>query len=106
MEKASFYIERDKSLEAMEIFHKKAATDFFYPHFIDDQAIFTERHIQIIDLHYDGLTNQEIAEELGVARKTINNHNSQILARARKYFDPSLKSAKEVAYYLDYINLI
>lgn len=44
-------------------------------------AILTDRQVEVVELIGDGLTNQEIADELFVARRTVDNHVSAILTR-------------------------
>jgi len=41
----------------------------------------SEREIEIIDLVARGLTNQEIAAELTISKRTVDNHVSNILTK-------------------------
>jgi len=41
----------------------------------------SEREIEIIDLVARGLTNQEIASELTISKRTVDNHVSNILTK-------------------------
>lgn len=43
--------------------------------------ILTDRQLDVLRLVADGLTNQQIADELFVARRTVDNHVSAILSR-------------------------
>ena len=43
----------------------------------------TARQIEIVLLLCDGKTSGEIANELGISRKTANNHRADILHRTR-----------------------
>ena len=44
-------------------------------------GVLTERQSEVLRLVAAGLTNQEIADELFVARRTVDNHVSAILTR-------------------------
>jgi DNA-binding CsgD family transcriptional regulator len=44
-------------------------------------ASLSEREIQVIELVAAGLTNQEIAEELEISKRTVDNHISNILTK-------------------------
>lgn len=41
----------------------------------------SERELQIVELVAGGLTNQEIAEELEISKRTVDNHISNILTK-------------------------
>lgn len=41
----------------------------------------SEREIQIVEMVAKGLTNQEIAEELDISKRTVDNHISNILTK-------------------------
>lgn len=41
----------------------------------------SEREIQVVELVASGLTNQEIAEELEISKRTVDNHISNILTK-------------------------
>ncbi len=41
----------------------------------------SERELQIIDLVATGLTNQEIADQLEISKRTVDNHISNILTK-------------------------
>jgi ATP/maltotriose-dependent transcriptional regulator MalT len=43
--------------------------------------VLTDRQVDVLRLIADGLTNQQIADELFVARRTVDNHVSAILSR-------------------------
>jgi len=43
--------------------------------------VLTDRQLDVLRLVADGLTNQQIADELFVARRTVDNHVSAILSR-------------------------
>ena len=44
-------------------------------------AVLSARECQVLALIVDGYSNQEIAEELGIARNTVKNHLRSILAK-------------------------
>jgi DNA-binding NarL/FixJ family response regulator len=46
-------------------------------------ATLSERELQIIDLVAAGLTNQEIAEQLEISKRTVDNHISNILTKTK-----------------------
>jgi DNA-binding CsgD family transcriptional regulator/tetratricopeptide (TPR) repeat protein len=48
-----------------------------------DVPVLTDRQVDVIGLVAQGLTNQEIADELFVSRRTVDNHVSAILTRLR-----------------------
>ncbi|MEM9541329.1 MAG: helix-turn-helix transcriptional regulator [Cyanobacteria bacterium P01_E01_bin.42] len=41
----------------------------------------SEREVQIIDLVSNGLTNHQIARELEISKRTVDNHISNILTK-------------------------
>lgn len=41
----------------------------------------SERELQVVELIATGLTNQEIAEELEISKRTVDNHISNILTK-------------------------
>ncbi len=41
----------------------------------------SERELQVVDLVASGLTNQEIAEQLEISKRTVDNHISNILTK-------------------------
>ncbi|AZB72102.1 helix-turn-helix domain-containing protein [Synechococcus elongatus] len=41
----------------------------------------SERELQIVDLVAAGLTNQEIATQLDISKRTVDNHISNILTK-------------------------
>lgn len=41
----------------------------------------SERELQIVELVFVGLTNQEIAEKLEISKRTVDNHISNILTK-------------------------
>ncbi|MGK7929166.1 MAG: LuxR C-terminal-related transcriptional regulator [Spirulina sp.] len=41
----------------------------------------SEREVQIIELVSDGLTNHQIARELEISKRTVDNHISNILTK-------------------------
>ena len=43
----------------------------------------SDREIQIVDLIANGLTNQEIAENLEISKRTVDNHISNILTKTK-----------------------
>lgn len=52
-----------------------AAGDSYTP------ASLSDREVQIIDLVAAGLTNQEIAQQLEISKRTVDNHISNILTK-------------------------
>lgn len=44
-------------------------------------ASLSDREIQIIELVVAGLTNQEIAQQLEISKRTVDNHISNILTK-------------------------
>ena len=47
----------------------------------DGRGDLSEREIEIIDLVARGLTNQEIAAELTISKRTVDNHVSNIFTK-------------------------
>lgn len=47
----------------------------------DTPASLSDREIQIIELVVAGLTNQEIAQQLEISKRTVDNHISNILTK-------------------------
>ena len=45
------------------------------------QAALSDREIQIVDLVAVGLTNHEIAKQLEISKRTVDNHISNILTK-------------------------
>ncbi len=45
------------------------------------QGVLSERELQIVELVTSGLTNQEIAEQLEISKRTVDNHISNILTK-------------------------
>jgi DNA-binding NarL/FixJ family response regulator len=45
------------------------------------QGPLSERELQVIELVAAGLTNQEIAEQLEISKRTVDNHISNILTK-------------------------
>jgi DNA-binding NarL/FixJ family response regulator len=43
----------------------------------------SERELQVIELVAAGLTNQEIAFQLDISKRTVDNHISNILSKTR-----------------------
>ncbi|MEA5419555.1 helix-turn-helix transcriptional regulator [Spirulina sp. CCNP1310] len=41
----------------------------------------SEREVQIIELVANGLTNQDIADQLDISKRTVDNHISNILTK-------------------------
>ncbi|HEY9742695.1 MAG TPA: LuxR C-terminal-related transcriptional regulator [Coleofasciculaceae cyanobacterium] len=52
-----------------------AAGDSYTP------ASLSDREVQIIELVAAGLTNQEIAQQLEISKRTVDNHISNILTK-------------------------
>jgi DNA-binding NarL/FixJ family response regulator len=44
-------------------------------------ASLSDRELQIIELVTSGLTNQEIAQQLEISKRTVDNHISNILTK-------------------------
>jgi DNA-binding NarL/FixJ family response regulator len=49
----------------------------------DTPASLSERELEIISLVAMGLTNHEIAEELEISKRTVDNHISNILTKTK-----------------------
>lgn len=47
----------------------------------DTPASLSDREVQIIELVAAGLTNQEIAQQLEISKRTVDNHISNILTK-------------------------
>ena len=47
----------------------------------ESPASLSERELQIIDLVAAGLTNHDIAEQLEISKRTVDNHISNILTK-------------------------
>ncbi len=45
----------------------------------------SDRELQIIDLVAAGLTNQQIAQNLEISKRTVDNHISNILTKTSTY---------------------
>lgn len=45
------------------------------------QTPLSDREIQVLELVAGGLTNQEIAEQLDISKRTVDNHISNILTK-------------------------
>ncbi len=45
------------------------------------QAPLSDRELQVIELVAAGLTNQDIAEQLDISKRTVDNHVSNILTK-------------------------
>ncbi|NJN76474.1 MAG: helix-turn-helix transcriptional regulator [Synechococcaceae cyanobacterium RL_1_2] len=43
----------------------------------------SDREVQIVDLVAQGLTNQHIAEQLEISKRTVDNHISNILTKTQ-----------------------
>lgn len=43
----------------------------------------SDREVQVIELVAGGLTNQEIAEQLEISKRTVDNHISNILTKTK-----------------------
>lgn len=46
-------------------------------------ATLSERELQIIELVAAGLTNQDIAQQLEISKRTVDNHISNILTKTK-----------------------
>lgn len=47
------------------------------------QVTLSERELQVIELVAAGLTNQDIAEQLEISKRTVDNHISNILNKTK-----------------------
>ncbi|HIK17225.1 MAG TPA: response regulator transcription factor [Leptolyngbyaceae cyanobacterium M33_DOE_097] len=45
------------------------------------QATLSERELQVLDLVAAGLTNEQIAKQLEISKRTVDNHISNILTK-------------------------
>lgn len=45
--------------------------------------LLSDRELQVIELIAAGLTNQDIAEQLEISKRTVDNHISNILSKTR-----------------------
>jgi DNA-binding NarL/FixJ family response regulator len=45
--------------------------------------LLSDRELQVIQLIAEGLTNQDIAEQLEISKRTVDNHISNILGKTR-----------------------
>lgn len=52
--------------------------DFFYP-------VLSDREIQVIELVASGMSNEQIAVELAISKRTVDNHISNILDKTRTH---------------------
>lgn len=48
---------------------------------VHGQGSLSDRELQILELVASGLTNQEIAEQLEISKRTVDNHISNILTK-------------------------
>jgi DNA-binding CsgD family transcriptional regulator len=46
-------------------------------------ASLSDRELEILDLVANGLTNQEISENLEISKRTVDNHISNILTKTK-----------------------
>ena len=44
-------------------------------------VLLSDRELQVLELVASGLTNQDIAENLDISKRTVDNHISNILAK-------------------------
>lgn len=49
----------------------------------ENSASLSERELQIIELVANGLTNLEIAKQLEISKRTVDNHISNILTKTK-----------------------
>lgn len=49
------------------------------------QASLSLRELQVVELVAAGLTNQEIAEQLEISKRTVDNHISNILTKTQTH---------------------
>lgn len=52
-------------------------------HLPDNSSSLSDRELQVIELVAAGLTNQDIAAELAISKRTVDNHVSNILKKTR-----------------------
>jgi DNA-binding NarL/FixJ family response regulator len=45
--------------------------------------VLSERELEIVSLIAEGLTNQQIADQLEIKKRTVDNHISNILSKTR-----------------------
>lgn len=50
---------------------------------LDNSSSLSDRELQVIELVAAGLTNQDIAAELAISKRTVDNHVSNILKKTR-----------------------
>ncbi len=50
---------------------------------LDNSSSLSDRELQVIELVAAGLTNQDIAAELSISKRTVDNHVSNILKKTR-----------------------
>lgn len=48
-----------------------------------DPSALSEREIQVLELVAAGLTNQDIADQLEISKRTVDNHISNILDKTK-----------------------
>ena len=48
---------------------------------VNPQPLLSDRELEVIELVAAGLTNQDIAEKLGISKRTVDNHISNILTK-------------------------
>ena len=46
-------------------------------------ALLSDRELQVLELVASGLTNQDIAENLDISKRTVDNHISNILTKTQ-----------------------
>lgn len=51
--------------------------------YLDTASALSDRELQVIELVAAGLTNQDIAEQLAISKRTVDNHVSNILKKTR-----------------------
>jgi DNA-binding NarL/FixJ family response regulator len=49
----------------------------------ETQASLSDRELQILELVASGLTNQDIAQQLEISKRTVDNHISNILTKTK-----------------------
>ncbi len=50
---------------------------------MDNWISLSDRELQIVELVASGLTNQDIAEQLEISKRTVDNHISNILTKTQ-----------------------